>query len=204
LYDRSWAPQCSPIYIQAMGGSSPPAKTAPTASVSQMTDGQILATTAVSQISDGQVIATTGLYTASVSPVSQISDGQVQNPGSAKATMSTMPSMVHVSQMTDGQVIASPVSQAPVSQMSDGQIVATPPPATVTTSRAAISEKTDGQPVVPATTAAASKAVSSASVASPSAAKPSQVTVNAAAPAGNVLMGTGAMALVAVVFGAIL
>jgi len=125
LYDRSWAPQCSPIYIEAMGGSPPPV--APTASVSQGTDGQVIATTAVSQRTDGQVIATTGTV------VSQISDGQIQNP----ATSAAATTMVHVSQMTDGQIIATP--QAPA---------------------AAVTEKTDGQPVAPTATSAPGSPVS--------------------------------------------
>jgi len=140
LYDRSWAPQCSPIYIEALGGS-PPA-IVPTASVSQGTDGQVIATTEVSQRTDGQVIATTGTV------VSQISDGQIQNPATAAPT-----TVVQVSQASDGQVIASPVSTAAVQQMSDGQIVATPQaPA------AAVTEKTDGQPVALVPTSAATSA----------------------------------------------
>jgi len=136
LYDRSWAPQCAPIYIEAMGGSSP--AVVPTASVSQGTDGQVIATTAVSQRTDGQVIATTGTV------VGQISDGQIQNP-------ITSTSVVAVSQMTDGQVIASPVSSIAVQQMSDGQIIATPQAPGVT-----VTQKTDGQPVAPIATSTSS------------------------------------------------
>jgi hypothetical protein len=104
LYDRSWAPQCSPIYIVAMGSSAP-------ASVSTGTSDLVYATTAVSQKTDGEVIPTTGTV------VGHISDGQVQN----SVTAPTM-SMAHVSQMTDGQVIASPVSTLVLQQNSDEQI----------------------------------------------------------------------------------
>jgi len=143
LYDRSWAPQCSPIYIETMSGSPPPV--VPTASVSQGTDGQVIATTVVSQQTDGQVIATTGTV------VSQISDGQIQNP----ATSAAATTMVHVSQMSDGQVIASPIPTIAVSQKSDGQIIATPQaPA------AAVTEKTDSQPVAPVATSAPAAPVS--------------------------------------------
>jgi hypothetical protein len=139
LYDRSWAPQCSPIYIDAIGGASSAAATQATdgqvagttivTSVTQRTDGQPYATTvAVSQISDGQIQATTGV------PVSQISDGQIQ---------ATPPALV--SQMTDGQVYnptSSPV--APVSQISDGQIQASPIKS-ASSKPVAVSQISDGQ-----------------------------------------------------------
>jgi len=186
LYDRSWAPQCSPIYIEAMGGSTP--SVVPTASVSQGTDGQVIATTAVSQMTDGQVIATTGTV------VGQISDGQIQNPAAT--------TMVHVSQMTDGQVIASPVPTVAVSQMSDGQIIATPQaPAAAVTEKTdgqpvapAVTEKTDGQPVAPAATSAAAAAVSQSPdgqvVAVPTSTVASNGTVATASPSVTQFPGT--------------
>jgi hypothetical protein len=135
LYDRSWAAQCSPIYIDAIGGASSvaatqapdgqPAGTTVVTSVTQRTDGQPYATTVlVSQISDGQIQATTGV------PVSQISDGQIQ------ATSKAVP----VSQQSDGQVYNSSPA-APVSQISDGQIQASPAKSAVP-----VSQISDGQP----------------------------------------------------------
>ncbi|KIW08740.1 uncharacterized protein PV09_00679 [Verruconis gallopava] len=122
LYDRSWAAQCSPIYIEVMGGSSAPAAT-------QASDGQPGVTTQVSQISDGQVQATT-MAVSQISDgqiqnghVSQISDGQVQAGGVTQISDSQVQAG-GVTQISDGQVQA-PTGK-PVSQISDGQIQANP------------------------------------------------------------------------------
>jgi hypothetical protein len=169
LYNRNWAPQCSPIYIEALGSSA----AAASPSVSQGSDGQVVATTAVSQMSDGQVIATTGTV------VGQISDGQIQN--SIAGTATSMPAAV--SQETDGQVFASPASTVAVQQISDGQIIATPQ-----ASAPAVTENTDGQPVAPIATSAPAAAVSQKSdgqvVAVP--------TSSATAPSAKVTPFTGA------------
>jgi len=67
LYDKDWAAQCSPIYIQIIGTSG----TATTAAASQISDGQITASPQpICEYTDGQPQAT--------NCVSQISDGQVQ------------------------------------------------------------------------------------------------------------------------------
>lgn len=121
LYDRSWAAQCSPIYIEVIGGGSSSGGGAAT----QATDGQPAVTTQkVSQISDGQVQGTPN-------PVAQIGDGQVQNGpkvsqiSDGQIQASPQPA---VSQISDGQVQASPAAPKPavVSQISDGQVQATP------------------------------------------------------------------------------
>jgi len=164
LYDRSWAAQCSPIYIDAIGGASSvaatqapdgqPAGTTVVTSVTQRTDGQPYATTVlVSQISDGQIQATTGV------PVSQISDGQIQ------ATSKAVP----VSQQSDGQIQASPAKSAvPVSQISDGQPQASkgaPPP---------VSQISDGQ--IQATTGAPVSQISDGQIQATTGAPVSQIS----------------------------
>lgn len=135
--------QCTPVYIQVVGGSSGGAASQqpdgqPTGSavapVSQIPDGQITgsAVAPVTQISDGQIQAT-----SAVSPVSQISDGQIQAPTSAAP----------VSQISDGQIQA-PTSGAAVTQISDGQIQA-PTSAPV----APVTQISDGQIQAPTATA---------------------------------------------------
>lgn len=161
LYDRHWAAQCSPIYIEAIGatggGSAPPA--------TQASEGQPRATTAatsVSQRTDGQPIATTV-------PVTQISDGQIQgSPVSAKGDgQPTIASAGSVAgQRTDGQVTASPVSVkgdgqptvasagSPAGQRTDGQVTASPVSAksdgqpTIASAASPVSVKSEGQPTV--------------------------------------------------------
>jgi len=110
LYDRHWAAQCSPIYIEVIGGSGSGSGAAPPApQASQIPDGQVQATPApVGQIGDGQV-------QQSPMPVGQIGDGQIQ-----------MPQAPPVGQIGDGQVQATPVGQ-----IGDGQVQATPAPAPV-------------------------------------------------------------------------
>jgi hypothetical protein len=143
LYDSNWAPQCSPIYIVAIGGSSGAAAGgSASGKATQASDGQpgqASAATVVPQRSDGQPFASTtavpqrsdGQPFASVAPVTQLSDGQPQGPA---------PTANPVSQKSDGQPIASSKSPA-VSQQSDGQPVAS--------SAAPISQISDGQPQAP-------------------------------------------------------
>ncbi|OCL03386.1 hypothetical protein AOQ84DRAFT_227453 [Glonium stellatum] len=146
LYDRSWAPQCSPIYMVAMGGGASsiaatqktdgqPGATSILPSVSEKSEGQPI----VTQISDGQPQGPTGV------PVTQLSDGQPQGPTGAP-----------VSEKSEGQPIvtsaAAPITQisdgqpqgptgAPVSEKSEGQPI-------VTSAAAPVSEKSEGQPIV--------------------------------------------------------
>jgi len=231
LYDRPWAPQCSPIYIENLSAPAPvtqasdgqPVGTTVVTSVSQRTDGQPIATTAVSQRTDGQVIASTSQVTP-VAPVSQISDGQIQNPKSA----TTGPA---VSQMSDGQVYATPVSsKVAVSQISDGQIQASPVKSMAPATGAPVSQMTDGQVYATSATSATSaapKATSSAPASAPvsqktdgqvvatptkaaanntvtaASSKPSQVTVNGA-PAYAQFAGSAVFAGLVVVVAAVL
>jgi len=150
LYDRHWAPQCSPVYIEVMGGSggaapAPAPAPAPPASgvASQIGDGQVQATPVpVGQIGDGQI---------QQNPAMQIGDGQVQAPkpvvsqigdGQVQASPAPAPKPA-VSQIGDGQVQASP-APAPkpaVSQIGDGQVQASPAPAP----KPAVSQIGDGQ-----------------------------------------------------------
>jgi len=128
LYDRSWAAQCSPIYLVAMGG----------APVTEASDGQGAATTVVSQASDGQIQGTTLLPV----PVTQISDGQPQGPTAVPVSERTdgqpiASTAVPVSERTDGQPIAS--TAVPVSERTDGQPIAS--------TAVPVSERTDGQPI---------------------------------------------------------
>lgn len=126
LYNEDWAPQCSPIYIQAVGRSA-------SGVASQSGDGQVTASpTVASQLSDGQVTATPVSQA-----VSQISDGQVQASTSAAAP---------VTQISDGQIQAT--TAAPVSQISDGQIQAT-------TAAPAVTQISDGQIQAPTSSAGA-------------------------------------------------
>ncbi|RMY76919.1 hypothetical protein D0863_01651 [Hortaea werneckii] len=125
LYDENDAAQCSPVYINAIGGGSSASASAsgvasqipdgqvtaspvPSAAVCQLADGQPQNdANCVSQIGDGQVQAPTG------APVTQISDGQVQASTAAPVT-----------QISDGQVQAPTSTAAPVTQIGDGQIQA--------------------------------------------------------------------------------
>jgi len=135
LYDRHWAAQCNPIYLDILpcGGSStgpttgvatqigdgqPQVSTAATAPISQISDGQIQATSAgvpITQIPDGQIQAPTALPT----PISELGDGQIQVPTAAPTP---------ISQISDGQIQvpttapAAPAPSAPISQISDGQV----------------------------------------------------------------------------------
>jgi len=125
LYDENDAAQCSPVYINAIGGGSSASASAsgvasqipdgqvtaspvPSAAVCQLADGQPQNdANCVSQIGDGQVQAPTG------APVTQISDGQIQASTAAPVT-----------QISDGQIQAPTSTAAPVTQIGDGQIQA--------------------------------------------------------------------------------
>ncbi|KAI7212485.1 hypothetical protein KC333_g7092 [Hortaea werneckii] len=129
LYDENDAAQCSPVYINAIGGGSSASASAsgvasqipdgqvtaspvPSAAVCQLADGQPQNdANCVSQIGDGQVQAPTG-------GVTQISDGQVQAPTAAPSTADA------VTQISDGQIQAPTSTAAPVTQIGDGQVQA--------------------------------------------------------------------------------
>jgi hypothetical protein len=154
LYDRHWAAQCNPIYLDILpcsgsssgssttgvasqiGDGQPQASTAASAPVSQIGDGQPQVTSAVApitQISDGQIQAPTSTAT----PISQISDGQIQAPTTVAAPSTP------ISQISDGQVQVPTSAATPISQISDGQVQ-------VPTSAATpISQISDGQVQVP-------------------------------------------------------
>lgn len=126
LYDKDWAAQCSPIYIQVIGTSG----TATTAAASQISDGQITASPQpICEYTDGQPQAT--------NCVSQISDGQVQ----AHTTTSA------VCEYIDGQPQAGCSTSSAVCEYIDGQPQAgcssTSMPMTTTS---AVCEYVDGQP----------------------------------------------------------
>jgi len=205
LYDRSWAAQCSPVYLVAMGGASP---------VSESSDGQGIATAAatapISIKSEGQPIGTTVLASAPVSqisdgqpqgqtpvPVTQISDGQPQGPTGVPVTqisdgqLQATTAAPAVSQISDGQLQATTAAPA-VSQISDGQLQAT-------TAAPAVSQATDGQIIASTPTTPAGVPISQISDGQPQAptngtvsltASPSQFTGAAA----SAVYGFGAMA----------
>jgi hypothetical protein len=175
LYDRDWAPQCSPILIDILPCGSGGV-------VTQANDGQPAATTVVAppvtQIGDGQAQGVTNpptvvpvseftdgqpqVVTVGPKPVSQIGDGQIQNPtgapvsqiGDGQVQATTKATGAPVSQITDGQVQATTAAPqptgAPVSQITDGQVQATT--AAPKPTGAPVSQISDGQ--VQATTAA--------------------------------------------------
>ncbi|KAI1473267.1 uncharacterized protein F4812DRAFT_44459 [Daldinia caldariorum] len=146
LYDRDWAPQCSPVSIIAVPcGSDDPA--------SQIPDGQVVGTsvvqtTIVTALPDGQPQVIT---TSVPVPICQIGDGQVQQVTTPCASITSSPTSTYVpvSEYTDGQVQVTPPGSAPA------------PPATPTAT------PTPGSPAPPAP----SVPVSSASA--PSAPAPS-------------------------------
>lgn len=82
LYDESTGAQCSPVYIDVIGGG------ASSAVASQTADGQITASAVASQLTDGQVTAS-----AVTSALCEYTDGQPQ-----------VTSCAAVSQISDGQV----------------------------------------------------------------------------------------------------
>ncbi|KAL3422675.1 covalently-linked cell wall protein [Phlyctema vagabunda] len=140
LYDRAWAPQCSPILIEIL----PCGSGTTTGAASQVADGQPQVTTAIaiSELPDGQPQVPTGL------PVTQIGDGQIQAP-TATATP-----QAPVTQISDGQIQAPTSVKAPVTQIPDGQIQA---PTSVATTAAVVTQIPDGQiqaPTKASTTAA--------------------------------------------------
>merc|ERR1712070_577911 len=111
LYDENDAAQCSPVYINAIGGGSSASASA-SGVASQIPDGQVTASpvpsAAVCQLADGQP-------QNDANCVSQIGDGQIQAPTSTAAP---------VTQISDGQIQAPTSTAAPVTQISGGQIQA--------------------------------------------------------------------------------
>ncbi|KAI0113508.1 hypothetical protein F4814DRAFT_348579 [Daldinia grandis] len=110
LYDRDWAPQCSPVSIIAVPcGSDEPA--------SQIPDGQVVGTsvvltTIVTALPDGQPQVIT---TSVPVPICQIGDGQVQQVTTPCASVTSSPTSTYVpvSEHTDGQVQVTPPGSAP-------------------------------------------------------------------------------------------
>ncbi|KAF2224758.1 hypothetical protein BDZ85DRAFT_259023 [Elsinoe ampelina] len=155
LYDENTAAQCSPIYLVALGSSSPTGTGQAAQKAASVTAG---AHTIICQIGDGQIQQDTCVTTATpvaeftdgqisaprvTGPaITQIGDGQIQAPGpsgsAAAASVTPAPSSP-----------ATPAVQAPtgrVSQISDGQIQA---PTNGTT----IATRTPTAATSPATTA---------------------------------------------------
>jgi hypothetical protein len=147
LYDRNWAPQCSPINLIAVpcGGNA-----------GQVPDGQVtvgtktVQTTVITQIQDGQPQVITTVVPV---PIKQIPDGQVQGPTSAPVKQIPDgqvqgPSSIPVKQIPDGQVQAPTTVPAPpattVKQIPDGQVQAP--------TSAPVKQIPDGQVQVPPTT----------------------------------------------------
>ncbi|KAI2778347.1 hypothetical protein F4815DRAFT_447491 [Daldinia loculata] len=123
LYDRDWAPQCSPVSIIAVPcGSDDPA--------SQIPDGQVVGTsvvltTIVTALPDGQPQVVT---TSVPVPICQIGDGQVQQVTTPCASVIPSPTSTYVpvSEYTDGQVQVTPPGSAPAPPATP---TATPTPA---------------------------------------------------------------------------
>ncbi|KAL9081589.1 MAG: hypothetical protein Q9159_007222 [Coniocarpon cinnabarinum] len=146
LYDRNWAPQCSPIKLRVLpaGGSSgsgsgssgatttadgQPTGATSAAGVTQTSDNQPqgpTSATGVTQLSDNQPNAPT-----SAAGVTQLSDNQPNAPTSAAA----------ITQLSDNQPNA-PTSAAAVSQQPDNQ-------PTAPTAAPAVSQQPDNQPTAP-------------------------------------------------------
>merc|ERR1712115_738013 len=114
LYDENDAAQCSPVYINAIGGGSSASASA-SGVASQIPDGQVTASpvpsAAVCQLADGQP-------QNDANCVSQIGDGQIQAPTAPASTAAP------VTQISDGQIQAPTSTAAPVTQIGDGQIQA--------------------------------------------------------------------------------
>lgn len=144
LYDRSWAAQCSPIYLVALGGTAVTA-----ASASEATDGQVAAATTESvlcQIGDGQIQKNTCMTT--VTAVQQQSDGQIT---AAKAT---------ITQISDGQIQAPATTAAVTTSAASVKSTSTPVGATV-------GVQTDGQITAGTSKAAATNGTVAASTQTP-------------------------------------
>ncbi|KAI7781042.1 hypothetical protein LA080_015276 [Diaporthe eres] len=179
LYDRSWAPQCSPVEILIMecGGNA-----------GEVGDGQvvgteIVTTTIVSALSDGQPQVRTTTTGVPLCQVSQIADGQLQVGTTPCASITTTP-----------VATSTPV---PVSQQSDGQIQVTPPASVPTVTNApAPPEVTPSAPAgsAPAGSAPAGSAPaeSGSTVALPSETQPASpgTTLSITASSGGGASGT--------------
>ncbi|KKY33079.1 putative covalently-linked cell wall protein [Diaporthe ampelina] len=149
LYDRSWAPQCSPVEIIVMecGG------TAAEAGDGQVVGTEIVTTTIVSALSDGQPQVRTTTTEVPLCQVSQIADGQLQVGTTPCASITTTP-----------VATSTPV---PVSQESDGQIQVTPPASVPTVTNAPAPPE-----VTPSAPAGSAPAESGSTVALPSETQP--------------------------------
>jgi hypothetical protein len=122
LYDRHWAAQCSPIFIELIGAAPAPAP-APTP--------QTITSSVVSEKSEGQPVPT-----GVISVVSEKSEGQPvvtsisERPDGQPVVTSAAPPAV--SEKSEGQPVVTPAAPPAVSEKSEGQPVVTP---------AAVSEK---------------------------------------------------------------
>lgn len=146
LYDRWWAAQCSPIYINVIGagaaGTTTTGKATLVTSAAQRGDGQVYATTenVVTQITDGQIQAPTAtersdgqVVVTTPAVVGQISDGQIQatlatdtavteKTGSGKtATGTTATGTAAVGDSSEAHAAGHSSTATPVTQISDGQ-----------------------------------------------------------------------------------
>ncbi|KAI3397295.1 hypothetical protein diail_11027 [Diaporthe ilicicola] len=164
LYDRSWAPQCSPVEIIMMECG-----TASVGGDGQVVGTQIVTTTVVSALSDGQPQVKTMTTGIPVCQVSQIADGQVQVGTTPCASITTTPvatsNPVPVSQQSDGQIQVTPPASVPT-------VTNAPAPPAVTPSAPAGSPPAGsppaGSPPAPGPSASGSVVVPSGSHAAPS------------------------------------
>lgn len=138
LYDRSWAPQCSPVEIIVMecGGNA-----------AEVGDGQvvgteIVTTTIVSALSDGQPQVRTTTTEVPLCQVSQIADGKFasnQFRGFVRSRADGIQGQLQVGTTPCASITTTPVATStpvPVSQESDGQIQVTPPASVPTVTNA--------------------------------------------------------------------
>ncbi|KAI1801965.1 hypothetical protein F4811DRAFT_531495 [Daldinia bambusicola] len=216
LYDRDWAPQCSPVSIIAIPcGSDDPA--------SQVPDGQVIGTsvvqtTIVTALPDGQPQVVT---TSVPVPICQIGDGQVQQVTTPCASVTPKPTSTYVpvSEHTDGQVQVTPPGSAPAppatptatATPSSPAPPAPPAPSAPVSSAPAPSAPAPSAPApsssgsVPSTSASESVSSSAsvsipASSSSPSPSAPSETTAPPQSGSSRVSVGSiGALVLTAMV-----
>ncbi|KAJ0119824.1 covalently-linked cell wall protein [Diaporthe amygdali] len=169
LYDRSWAPQCSPVEIIIMPCGE---GTASQAGDGQVVGTQIVTTTVVSALSDGQPQVRTTTTGIPVCQVSQIADGQVQVGTTPCASITTTP-----------VAISNP---APVSQQTDGQINVTPPASVPTVTNPAPAPPAVSPSAPPAASAPGAPAPSASSVVLPSETQPASSGTTLATTATSV------------------
>ncbi|KAK7705623.1 hypothetical protein SLS64_007990 [Diaporthe eres] len=184
LYDRSWAPQCSPVEILIMecGGNA-----------GEVGDGQvvgteIVTTTIVSALSDGQPQVRTTTTGVPLCQVSQIADGQLQVGTTPCASITTTPvatsTPVPVSQQSDGQIQVTPPASVPT-------VTNAPAPPAVTPSAPAGSAPAGSAPAGSAP-AGSAPAESGSTVALPSETQPASLgtTLSTTASSGGGASGT--------------